>query len=176
LTTDLTPFSHVVLVLVGREGAGPHDLLRMARQGRVYWDAADSQWYAEPKRLARLGYLTAEKRPGKTRERTHYLLTDRGRDAIAAWMGEPTAFPRIQHEPVVRLLAADLVGAEAVLGSLSALRGELADISERLDVAEQVAATLPHREQQLLLVHGLARELVRVHAEWLDRVERELGA
>src|SRR5262245_2438258 len=111
----------------------------MAHQGRVYWDAADSQWYAEPKRLARLGHLTAEKRPGKTRERTNYLLTDRGREAIAAWMDEPTAFPRIQHEPVVRLLAADLVDPHAVVRSLSALRGELADIAARLDVAEQVA-------------------------------------
>ena len=79
----LTPFSHVVLVLVGEGGAGPHDLVRMAREGRMYWDAADSQYYAEPKRLARLGYLTAEKRPGKTRERTFYMLTDKGREAIA---------------------------------------------------------------------------------------------
>ena len=77
----LTPFSHVVLVLVGEGGAGPHDLVRMAREGRMYWDAADSQYYAEPKRLARLGYLTAEKRPGKTRERTFYMLTDKGREA-----------------------------------------------------------------------------------------------
>ena len=53
---DLTPFSYAVLVLVGEGGAGPHDLVRMARQGRVYWSAAESQWYGEPKRLAKLGY------------------------------------------------------------------------------------------------------------------------
>ena len=47
----LTPFSYVILVLVGRGGAGPHDLRRMAEIGRVYWWAAPSQWYAEPKRL-----------------------------------------------------------------------------------------------------------------------------
>jgi DNA-binding PadR family transcriptional regulator len=175
LASDLTPFSYAVLVLVGRNGAGPHDLVRMARQGRVYWDAAESQWYAEPKRLARLGYLTAEKRPGKTRERTHYLLTDRGRSVLAEWMDAPAAFPRIQHEAVVRVLAADLVDTAAVVRSLGGLRAELADISARLDVAEAVAATLPHRERELRLVHGLARELVRAHAEWVDRVEAELG-
>ena len=38
----LTPFSYAVLVLVGRDGAGPHDLVRMARQGRVYWIAPES--------------------------------------------------------------------------------------------------------------------------------------
>ena len=48
---SLTPFSYVVLTLVGQGGAGPHDLVRMARAGRIYWEAADSQWYAEPKRL-----------------------------------------------------------------------------------------------------------------------------
>jgi hypothetical protein len=35
----------------------------MARQGRIYGDFAESQWYAEPKRLARLGYLEARKEP-----------------------------------------------------------------------------------------------------------------
>src|SRR3954454_7973332 len=53
----LSPFSFVILVLVGRGGAGPHDLRRMAEDGRVYWDAAPSQWYAEPKRLEAHGYL-----------------------------------------------------------------------------------------------------------------------
>ena len=51
----LTPTSYAVLVLVGQGGAGPHDLVRMMRQGRVYESAAESQYYAEPKRLERLG-------------------------------------------------------------------------------------------------------------------------
>src|SRR5215471_3817841 len=96
-STALTPFSHVVLVLVGEGGAGPHDLVRMARQGRIYWDAADSQYYAEPKRLERLGYLRSEKQPGRTRERTVYTLTEQGREALRAWVRRPVAFPRIQH-------------------------------------------------------------------------------
>ena len=32
-TASLTPFSYVILVLVGEGGAGPHDLVRMMRQG-----------------------------------------------------------------------------------------------------------------------------------------------
>ena len=31
--------------------------------------AGESQYYVEPKRLARLGYLDARKEPGRTRER-----------------------------------------------------------------------------------------------------------
>jgi PadR family transcriptional regulator AphA len=173
---ELTPFSHVILTLVGQGGAGAHDLVRIARTpGRVYWDAAQSQWYAEPKRLQALGYLSSRKEPGRTHARTHYSLTEKGRRALVEWMREPARFPRIQHEAVCRLLAADLVGEAAVLESLRALRDELADISARLDAAEAVAATLPHRERYLMLNHRLARRIVAAHADWLDETERELG-
>jgi DNA-binding PadR family transcriptional regulator len=171
----LTPFSHVVLVLVGRDGAGPHDLVRMARQGRIYGDFAESQWYAEPKRLASLGYLAAETRPGKTRPRTHYTLTDKGVDALREWMREPSGFSRIFMEPAVRLLAADLVGDEAVLESLSALRGAIDAHRARLDAAEEIARSIPHRKRYLLLNHALARRIVDAHADWLDEVEQTLG-
>jgi DNA-binding PadR family transcriptional regulator len=172
---SLTPLSYVVLTLVGQGGAGPHDLVRMARSGRVYWDAADSQWYAEPKRLAALGHLSARKEPGRTRPRTHYTLTDKGRRALAAWMQEPARFPRIQHEAIVRLLAADIVGEQPVLDSLRALREEIADISARLDAAEAIATTIPSRERYLLLNHRLARRILQAHSDWLDEIERELG-
>src|SRR3954449_9436977 len=101
---ELTPFSYVVLALVGEGGAGAHDLVRMARQGRIYWDAADSQYYAEPKRLERLGYLSATREPGRTRERTHYRLTREGGAALRAWAAEPTPLPRYRNEGVIRLL------------------------------------------------------------------------
>ena len=172
---SLTPFSHVVLVLVGSGGAGPHDLVRMARQGPLYAEFAPSQWYAEPKRLARLGYLEARTEPGKTRPRTHYTLTEQGREALLAWMGEPSRFTRMFMEPAIRLLAADLVGDEAVLGSLGPLREEIAAHNDRLDRAEQIAADLPQRERYLRLNHALARRIVQAHADWLDDVERELG-
>jgi DNA-binding PadR family transcriptional regulator len=148
----------------------------MARSGRIYWDAAESQWYAEPKRLERLGYLSSHKQPGRTRPRTHYTLTDRGRAALAQWMEAPARFPRIQHEAVVRLLAADIVGEKAVLESLRALRDEIAEIDARLDAAEAVASTIPSREDYLLLNHRLARRIVHAHTDWLDEVEQHLGS
>lgn len=176
MSSDLTTFSYVVLVLVGRDGAGPHDLVRMSRQGRVYSDYADSQFYAEPKRLARLGYLTARTGPGRTRPRTHYELTERGLAALREWVARPSPFSRFQLEPTWRVLAADLVGEQAALESVRGLRDEIEELERRLDTAEEVAGGIPHRERYLRLNHRLARRLVRAHRDWLDEVERELGA
>jgi DNA-binding PadR family transcriptional regulator len=171
----LTPFSYAILVLVGREGAGPHDLVRMARRGRIYAAAAESQYYAEPKRLERLGYLTSRKHPGKTHERTHYTLTDQGLDALRDWARRPVRFPRVLHEGVLRLLATDLVGEVPVRQSIEALREELDELSRLLDDADAVAATLPHRERYLRINHRLARRLVAAHREWIADVEAELA-
>jgi len=171
---ELTPFSYVILVLVGRGGAGAHDLVRMARQGKIYAAAAESQYYAEPKRLERLGYLDSRKEPGRTRERTHYTLTERGIEALRAWAANPVRFPRALHEGVVRVLAADLVGEPPVRASVIALREELDELDALMDSADEVAESLPHREKYLRLNHRLARRLIDAHREWVDDVEREL--
>jgi DNA-binding PadR family transcriptional regulator len=172
----LTPFSYVVLALVGREGAGPHDLARMMRaQGGLYWTAAESQWYAEPKRLERLGYLVSRKEPGRTSARTHYELTGEGLAALEAWLPLPSSLPRIQHEAIVRVLGADLGSDEAVLVSLGALRDEIRRTRPLLAAALERAATLPHRERYLRLVHRFGALILDAHERWLDEVEHELG-
>jgi DNA-binding PadR family transcriptional regulator len=172
---DLTPFSYLVLALVGRDGAGPHDLVRMARQGRVSWSAAESQYYAEPKRLEKLGHLRAEKRPGRTRERTHYVLTDSGRAALMEWAAEPARFPRIQHEAVSRLLLGDMVPDAVLVAGLAGLREDIDRITAQLDAADVAAASVPHRTRYLRLNHALARRILEAHRMWIDQVERELG-
>src|SRR6185295_18746179 len=105
---ELTLFSYEILGLVGRTGAAPHDLLRMARRGRILDWAGESQYYVEPKRLAKLGYLEARKEPGRTRERTVYTLTDKGHDALDAYARTPVAFTPVKSELLLRLLIADL--------------------------------------------------------------------
>src|SRR5919201_4098467 len=95
---ELTLFSYEILGLVGRGGAGPHDLLGMARHGRILDWAGESQYYVEPKRLAKLGYLAARKEPGKTRERTVYTLTDHGRRALAEYARTPATITPLKSD------------------------------------------------------------------------------
>ena len=165
-----------MLALVGSDGAGPHDLARMMQaQGGIYWSAAESQWYAEPKRLERLGLLRSTRRPGRTTPRTHYELTDEGRAALREWLGQPSSLPRIQHEALVRVLSADLGRDEDVLASLGSLREDVAAKRELLSAAKERAETLPHRERYLRLVHRLGDLLLDAHERWLEEVEQELA-
>jgi len=174
MSRELTHFSYMVLGLVGRGGLNPYDLRQMVRRGRIYDWVGESQYYVEPKRLARLGYLDARKEPGKTRERTVYTLTDKGLQALREWATTPVHYPRMEHEPLTRILVADLVGEAPVRESLGTLRDDIADLSARLDEAEAAAENLPHRRKYLLMGHRLNRRLLEVHLEWLDEIEREL--
>src|SRR5919197_6527702 len=157
---ELSLFSYEILGLVGRGGAGPHDLLRMAQRGRILAWAGGSQYYAEPKRLAKLGYLAAQKEPGKTRERTVYTLTEQGRQALRAYARTPVRFTPLKSEPLLRLLIADLVGEELTRTSIGTLRVDIADLLERLEQSEAGAEQLPHRRKYLLLVTSFLRRLL----------------
>ena len=172
---ELSLFSYEILGLVGRQGAAPHDLLRLARRDRILAWAGESQYYTEPKRLARLGYLQARKEPGRTRERTVYTLTDRGLQALRDYARTPVSFTPLKSEPLLRLLIADLVGEAVTRKSLVALRNEIADLESRLRDAERTAEELPHRRKYLALVIDFLRRLLSLHRWLVDEVERELA-
>jgi DNA-binding PadR family transcriptional regulator len=170
---ELSLFSYEVLGLVGRHGAAPHDLLRLAKRGRMLAWAGESQYYTEPKRLAKLGYLKSRKEPGKTRARTVYALTDKGLEALREYARTPVSLTPLKSDPLLRLLVADLVGEAITRKSMAALRDEVADIRSRLDDAERTAKQLPHREKYLLLVVGFLRGLLDLHLELVDQVDRD---
>jgi DNA-binding PadR family transcriptional regulator len=173
---ELSLFSYEILGLVGREGVGAHDLLQMARRGRILDWAGESQYYVEPKRLAKLGYLEARKEPGKTRERTVYSLTDQGLAALHAWARTPLTFTPLKSELLLRMLVSDLVGEAVTRESIGTLREDIADLQVRVDEMEVRAGELPHRTKSLVMTAGFLRRLLALHLDFIDEVERELGA
>jgi DNA-binding PadR family transcriptional regulator len=174
-THELSLFSYEILGLVGRTGAGAHDLRQMAKRGRVLNWAGESQYYVEPKRLAELGYLAARVEPGKTRPRTVYTLTEKGLDALREWARTPARFTPVKSEPLTRMLVCDLVGEDATRASLAGLRADLEDLHARVQETAARAELLPHRRKYLLLVTGFMRRLLDLYADWVDEVERELA-
>ncbi len=177
MTDDLNNVSYVTLALIGDGGASPQDLVDMNRRGgQIYYSVAASRLYAEPKRLEQLGYVRSEKRPGKTRDRSFYTLTPKGREALRAWIVEPPALLRIQNEAVPKLLSGDILADdEALLETLLTLRAGLEEQHAKIQEARMRLGSLPHRERYLLLVIDLGERLIQVQRDWLDEVERELG-
>jgi DNA-binding PadR family transcriptional regulator len=171
---ELSLFSYEILGLVGRDGAGPHDLLQMARRGRFLDWAGESQYYVEPKRLAKLGYLEARTEPGKTRPRTVYTLTDKGLDALREYARTPVTFTPLKSDPLLRLLITDLVGEDVTRESMGTLREDIADLQDRLKETEAAAEELPHRSKYLRLVNGFLEDLLELHLKLVDDVERQL--
>jgi PadR family transcriptional regulator, regulatory protein AphA len=172
----LTPFSYAILALVGRGGAGPHDIVRMMREGSIFWTTSESHYYAEPRRLAALGYLKARTEPGRTRPRTHYELTDAGREALTAWLAEPAPMPRVQNEAIVKLLAADFSDDATIAATLAPLRAGIERAYQHLEVMEARAPQIPHRARYLRLINDYARRLLDAQREWLDAVQEELAS
>jgi DNA-binding PadR family transcriptional regulator len=147
----------------------------MVRRGRILDWAGESQYYSEPKRLARLGYLDACKEPGKTGERTVYSLTEKGLEALRSWARTPVKFTPLKSEPLQRMLIADLVGEDPTRESIVTLKDDLAELSRSIEEMEAAAEALPHRRKYLRLTTDLLRRILEVHGEWVDEVEQELS-
>jgi DNA-binding PadR family transcriptional regulator len=173
---ELSLFSYEMLALVGRGGAGAYDLLRIAQRSRFLAWAGESQYYVEPKRLARLGYLAARKEPGKTRERTVYTLTDKGLEALREWAETPVRFTPFKSDALLRLLAADLVGEPIVRESMGTLRDDLDRMRAAVAETRDRATALPHRQKYLDLGLDFVEGLIGLYEELVEKVERGLTA
>jgi hypothetical protein len=68
-----------------------------------------------------------------------------------------------------------LAPADAARGARASLREDVAAKRELLTAAKERAATLPHRERDLHLVHRLGDLLLDAHEQWLNEVEQELS-
>jgi DNA-binding PadR family transcriptional regulator len=174
-TDELSLFDYEILGLVGRNGASAHDLRQMARHGRILDWAGESQYYTEPKRLARLGYLEARKEPGKTRERTVYTLTAKALESLRQYARTPVRFQPAKNELLLRLLICDLVGETPTRESAATIRDDIADLIARLDETEQRTETIPHKRKYQLLAIGFLRRLLDLHLDLVDEIERDLA-
>ena len=175
---ELTLISYEILGLVGRGGADADELLRMARRGRMGrildW-GGERQYFAEPKRLARLGYLDARQEPDDTRAPIVYSLTEKGFSALGEYARKPAELTPIKSEALIRLLICDLVGEEVTRESLAALQSDVAELRVRLDESERAWTAYPHRVKYLMIVSGFLRRYLDAHEQLVAEVERELA-
>jgi DNA-binding PadR family transcriptional regulator len=112
----LGPTSYVVLGSIAVRGPSTsYDLKRFVEVTLGhFWSFPHSQLYAEPDRLARAGLLEAEREEGGRRRRT-YAITAAGRDAVVAWLGEPSpGHPELRDLGMLKLFFSELAEDDVV--------------------------------------------------------------
>jgi DNA-binding PadR family transcriptional regulator len=75
----------------------------MGRTLHWFWPRAESQIYAEAKRLVELGLAHAEGEERGRRPRTVYSITPEGRAALRTWLGESPGGFSLHFEPLLRV-------------------------------------------------------------------------
>jgi DNA-binding PadR family transcriptional regulator len=140
--TALTITSYAIL---GQLALRPWSMYEMVKNiGRTlhwFWPRAESQIYAEAKRLSARGLVDTEHAPRGARERTIYRLTEAGREALRAWLATPSGGFAFHCE--------------------SLLRAHLAFAGTREDLLAAVAQAQADAE-------ALLRQAVLVGTEFLD--------
>jgi PadR family transcriptional regulator AphA len=139
--TRLSPTSYIVLALIDAAGeATPYELKSAAAATLGnFWSLPHAQVYAEPERLAAAGYLS-ERRERDGRRRRHYKLTAPGREALRAWLAEPTDEMAELRDPGILKL---FFGSDPVALAAAQLPVHRRKLAEYEQLAEQIAGRVP---------------------------------
>ncbi|MGH2799752.1 MAG: PadR family transcriptional regulator [Thermoleophilaceae bacterium] len=161
----LSAVSYVVLGFVDWAGEATPYRLKQLVAGSVgnFWTLQHAQLYTEPERLAEAGYLTEERERGG-RRRKLYSITDRGRQALAAWRAEPTdAIPELRAPALLKLFfGADPAGLAPL--QIEAHRRKLAEYEA---IRDSMPGSVPEGPR-LALDAGIASE--RQQIEWWQQL------
>jgi len=168
-TIRLTSTSYVVLGMLDWLGPStPYRLKRVLAQSvQDFFPVPHTSFYAEPARLAGAGYLDERVERGGRRRRT-FALTDRGREALQAWLDEPeTRFGEFRFPGILKIF----FGADPVDFAEAQARhhGELARSFEAVRAAAGRGEVELSAGRQAVLETGI--ELHR----WWEAHWRELG-
>lgn len=102
-----TATSYALLGLLAMRPWTTYELAKqMGRSLHHVLPRAESNVYAEAKRLEADGLVTSERTATGRRARTTYAITTAGRDALDAWLGAPARPMTLESEPIVKLLFA----------------------------------------------------------------------
>ena len=177
----LTTTSYAILGLLALQPWSTYELAQLITRSLHYiWPRAESNLYAEPKRLVAGGLATAEVIWNGNRKRTVYSITPEGRTALRAWLGEEPAGQRVESEPAIRILFGNVGSKENLLAAVARIAadaeeaiGPLRALGEEYMRGE---GQFPERIHVNVLLLTLMIEQARVAARWAswaaDEVER----
>jgi DNA-binding PadR family transcriptional regulator len=181
LVRKLTPTSYAILGLLGLRPWSAYELTKQARRSLHFcWPRAETRLYQEPKNLVEHDLVKATTTANGRRSRTEYAITTKGRTALRAWLGEPSAPPRLESEALLRVFFAEHGTKESLLATLVELeRQALADRDQAVaQAAGYLDGTAPFPER--IHVLGLFGKFMLDHtallADWARWARAEVEA
>jgi DNA-binding PadR family transcriptional regulator len=173
----LTTTSFAVLSVLAIGEHSTYELTRqMQRSLRYLWPRAESNVYAEPKRLVGAGLAAVREEWTGGRRRTVYSITDAGHGALAGWLASASSRQRYESEALLKVFFAENGTKEDLLASIRALRDEaLAEIAHFRHYADLYAASegrYPERFGLSALAARLLGEQQAATARWAAWAEQ----
>jgi PadR family transcriptional regulator AphA len=127
MSTDrpLTPTSYALLGLLAIQPWSSYELAKqMGRSLHYVLPRAESNVYAEAKRLVVAGLAETEREAVGRRGRTVYSITDAGRAALDAWLATPARPTLLEAEALVKILFGTGMPPEDLLGHIERFGAE----------------------------------------------------
>lgn len=177
----LTTTSYAVLAVLALRDHSTYELTKQMRYSLHYlWPRAESNVYAEPKRLVAAGLVEAREEWTGERRRTVYSVTDAGREALRKWIGSSSARQRYESEAALKVFFGENGSREDMLAALRAIRTDaIAGVRHWQDVADGYEAgegSYPARFALSALVARLLGEQQAVTARWAAWAEEIVSA
>jgi PadR family transcriptional regulator AphA len=167
----LTTTSYAILGLLAIRSRSTYELAQlMTRSMHFFWPRAESNVYAEPKRLVEAGMATAEVVWNGDRKRTLYAITDDGRDAFRRWLAEEPGPQRLESEAAVRLLFGNLGTKDDLHAAIRRVAADAQEwVTQLCDLGDQYArgeGPFPERIHVNALLITLMVEQARTTLRW----------
>jgi DNA-binding PadR family transcriptional regulator len=133
---SLTTTSYAVLSLLAIREHSTYDLSKQMRLSLHYvWPRAESNVYAEPKRLVAAGLADVREQWNGGRRRTIYAITDRGRAALAGWLASPSSEQRYESEALLKVFFAENGTHEDLVATIRSIGSDAQAVREHFQRA-----------------------------------------
>lgn len=159
-----------------------YDLAQQMRRNVVFFfPRAESQVYAEPKRLVAFGYAAARVEKTGRRVRTVYSITDEGRVALADWLAAPPAKGfQLEFEAFLRVFLAPAATQADMARAITHIREEMsamADLAFRIR-DEYLAGRAPFQRYMVTraFIHDFLTSFAVMSEAWAERSLNRLAA
>ena len=176
----LSTTSYAVLGLLAIRPWSTYELAQQVSKSlSSWWPRTERQLYEQPKILVEHGLATATTELVGRRPRTVYDITPAGREALRAWLDEPSSVYAWEWDAILRVFFADHGSKEQLLTTLrdtaATLRAVNAADLEGLEEVSQPGYRYADRAHLFALIVKLEEDVCAAIDEWFEWAEREVA-